>query len=68
MSYDDGRKVDVGQLWDSPEELAAFQNRLTLSMGVSEARLDEQSPMVTLQAPDGSRVVMVLGGPGRNGV
>ena len=68
VSYDDGRKVSVGQLWDSAEELAAFQSRLTLSMGVSEARLDEQSPMVTLQAPDGSRVVMVLGGPGRNGV
>jgi Flp pilus assembly CpaF family ATPase len=68
VSYEDGRKVDVGQLWDSTEELTAFQNRLTLSMGVSEARLDEQSPMVTLQAPDGSRVVMVLGGPGRNGV
>jgi Flp pilus assembly CpaF family ATPase len=37
-------------------------------MGVAESRLDEQSPMVTLQAPDGSRVVMVLGGPGRSGV
>jgi Flp pilus assembly CpaF family ATPase len=68
VSYDDGRKLDAGQLWDSPEELTAFQSRLTLSMGVSEARLDEQSPMVTLQAPDGSLVVMVLGGQGRNGV
>lgn len=68
VSYDDGRKVGLGQLWDSADDLAAFQSRLTLSMGVSEARLDEQSPMVTLQSPDGSRVVMVLGGPGRNGV
>ncbi len=68
VSYEDGRKVNLGQLWDSPDELAAYQSRLTLSMGVSEARLDEQSPMVTLQAPDGSRVVMVLGGAGRNGV
>lgn len=68
VSWGDGRKINVGQLWESPEELAAFQNRLTLSMGVAESRLDEQSPMVTLQAPDGSRVVMVLGGPGRNGV
>jgi pilus assembly protein CpaF len=68
VSYDDGRKVDLGRLWESADDLAAFQNRLTLSMGVSEARLDEQSPMVTLQAPDGSRVVMVLGGAGRNGV
>jgi Flp pilus assembly CpaF family ATPase len=68
VSYSDGRKVNIGQLWDSPEELLAFQRRLTLSMGLSESRLDEQSPMVTLQAPDGSRVVMVLGGPGRNGV
>ena len=57
----------LGQLWDSPDDLYAFQRRLTLSMGVAESRLDEQSPMVTLQAPDGSRVVMVLGGPGRSG-
>jgi len=68
VSYSDGRKVDVGQLWDSSDDLYAFQRRLTLSMGVAESRLDEQSPMITLQAPDGSRVVMVLGGPGRSGV
>ena len=68
VSYSDGRKVSAGRLWGSDDELAAYQNRLTLSMGVSEARLDEQSPMVTLQSPDGSRVVMVLGGPNRAGV
>lgn len=68
VSYSDGRKVALGQLWDSADDLYAFQRRLTLSMGVAESRLDEQSPMVTLQAPDGSRVVMVLGGPGRSGV
>ncbi|MEY2553192.1 MAG: pilus assembly protein CpaF [Ilumatobacteraceae bacterium] len=68
VSYSDGRKEHVGQLWDSVDDLHAFQRRLTLSMGVAESRLDEQSPMVTLQAPDGSRVVMVLGGQGRSGV
>jgi Flp pilus assembly CpaF family ATPase len=68
VSYADGRKEALGQLWDSADDLYAFQRRLTLSMGVAESRLDEQSPMVTLQAPDGSRVVMVLGGPGRSGV
>ncbi len=68
VAYSDGRKVAVGRLWPDDEALLAYQNRLTLSMGVSEARLDEQSPMVTLQAPDGSRVVMVLGGAGRAGV
>ena len=68
VSYSDGRKENLGQLWDSADDLYAFQRRLTLSMGVAESRLDEQSPMVTLQAPDGSRVVMVLGGPGRSGV
>jgi Flp pilus assembly CpaF family ATPase len=68
VSYSDGRKEHVGQLWDSADDLHAFQRRLTLSMGVAESRLDEQSPMVTLQAPDGSRVVMVLGGRGRSGV
>ena len=68
VSYSDGRKIAVGRLWASDDDLAAYQNRLTLSMGVSEARLDEQSPMVTLQSPDGSRVVMVLGGQTRAGV
>ncbi len=68
VSYSDGRKEALGQLWDSADDLYAFQRRLTLSMGVAESRLDEQSPMVTLQAPDGSRIVMVLGGPGRSGV
>ncbi|MGZ4793292.1 MAG: CpaF family protein [Ilumatobacteraceae bacterium] len=68
VSYSDGRKEHVGQLWESTDELHAFQRRLTLSMGVAESRLDEQSPMVTLQAPDGSRVVLVLGGRGRSGV
>jgi Flp pilus assembly CpaF family ATPase len=68
VSYSDGRKENLGQLWDSADDLYAFQRRLTLSMGVAESRLDEQSPMVTLQAPDGSRVVMALGGPGRSGV
>jgi Flp pilus assembly CpaF family ATPase len=68
VSYSDGRKVQVGQLWSSADELTAFQRRLTLTMGVTEGRLDEQSPMLTLQAADGSRVVMVLGGTGRSGV
>ena len=68
VSYSDGRKESLGQLWDSADDLYAFQRRLTLSMGVAESRLDEQSPMVTLQAADGSRIVMVLGGPGRSGV
>ena len=68
VSYADGRKESLGQLWDSADDLYAFQRRLTLSMGVAESRLDEQSPMVTLQAADGSRIVMVLGGPGRSGV
>lgn len=68
VSYSTGRKVNVGQLWESDEELTEYQNRLTLMIGVTESRLDEQSPSVTLQAPDGSRVVLVLGGAGRNGV
>ena len=68
VSYADGRKLAVGQLWDSDDDLADYQKRLTLSMGVSEARLDEQSPMVTLQSPDGARVVLVLGGSRRAGV
>ncbi len=68
VTWGDGRKSNVGQLWDSDDELSAFQTRLTLSMGVAESRLDEQSTSVTLQADDGSRVVMALGGAGRNGI
>jgi pilus assembly protein CpaF len=68
VSYGDGRKFNAGQLWESADELTAFQRRITLSMGLSETRLDEQSPMATIQSPDGSRIVLVLGGPGRNGV
>lgn len=68
VSYADGRKVAVGRLWDSDDDLDAYQRRMTLSIGVSEGRLDEQSPMVTLQSPDGARVVMVLGGAHRAGI
>ena len=28
VSYGDGRKVNVGQLWDSPDDLMAFQSRV----------------------------------------
>ena len=36
--------------------------------GTGEGRLDTQSPMLTFQADDGSRVVMVLGGRSEHGV
>ena len=36
--------------------------------GTGEGRLDTQSPMLTFQADDGSRVVMVLGGRGEHGI
>lgn len=69
ITYADGRKVDVGQLWPSALELTAFQKRLARRMtGTGEGRLDTSSPMLTLQTDDGSRVVMVLGGPGEHGV
>ncbi len=66
VTYADGRKIDVGQLWESPADLTAYQKRLARRMtGTGEGRLDTQSPMLTFQADDGSRVVMVLGGRGR---
>ncbi len=69
VTYTDGRKVDVGALWASAEELTAFQKRMALRMtGTGEGRLDTSSPMLTLQSRDGSRIVMVLGGPGEHGV
>ncbi len=69
VTYTDGRKIDVGRLWSSAAELTAYQKRLALRMrGTGEGRLDTSSPMLTLQAPDGSRVVMVLGGRDEHGI
>jgi pilus assembly protein CpaF len=69
VTYTDGRKVDVGRLWQTATELTAFQKRLALRMtGTGEGRLDTSSPMLTLQSPDGSRVVMVLGGTDEHGI
>ena len=69
VTYSDGRKIDVGALWDSQTDLTAYQKRLARRMtGTGEGRLDTQSPMLTFQADDGSRVVMVLGGRGEHGI
>ena len=69
VTYSDGRKIDVGQLWDSAADLTAYQKRLARRMnGTGEGRLDTQSPMLTFQAEDGSRVVMVLGGRSEHGI
>jgi pilus assembly protein CpaF len=69
VTYADGRKVDVGQLWSTSSELTAFQKRLARRTSrTGEGRLDTSSPMLTFQTDDGSRVVMVLGGPGEHGV
>ena len=69
VTYTDGRKVDVGPLWESAASLTAYQKRLARRMtGTGEGRLDTQSPMLPFQADDGSRVVMVLGGRSEHGV
>ncbi len=69
VTYTDGRKIDVGQLWASAAELTAFQKRMALRMtGTGEGRLDTSSPMLTLQSDDGSRIVMVLGGSSEHGI
>jgi Flp pilus assembly CpaF family ATPase len=69
VTWADGRKVDVGALWSSSAELTAYQKRLARRMtGTGEGRLDTSSPMLTLQADDGSRIVMVLGGRGEHGI
>jgi pilus assembly protein CpaF len=69
VTYADGRKLDVGSLWSSSADLTAYQKRLARRMtGTGEGRLDTQSPMLTLQADDGSRVVMVLGGRDQHGI
>ncbi len=69
VTYNDGRKVDVGALWESQADLTAYQKRLARRMsGTGEGRLDTQSPMLTFQSDDGSRIVMVLGGRGEHGI
>jgi Flp pilus assembly CpaF family ATPase len=69
VTYTDGRKVDVGRLWDTTADLTRYQKRLARRMtGTGEGRLDTQSPMLTFQADDGARVVMVLGGRSEHGV
>ncbi len=69
VTYADGRKVDVGALWDSTTDLVAFQKRLALRMkGTGEGRLDTSSPMLTMQSNEGSRIVMVLGGGSEHGI
>ena len=69
VTYIDGRKVDVGPLWTSAAELTAFQKRMAMRMtGTGEGRLDTSSPMLTLQATDGARIVMVLGGASEHGI
>lgn len=69
VTYTDGRKIDVGQLWASATELTSFQKRMALRMTrTGEGRLDTSSPMLTLQSTDGSRVVMVLGGSNEHGI
>ena len=69
VTYSDGRKIDVGRLWESSADLTAYQKRLARRMnGTGEGRLDTQSPMLTFQADDGSRVVMVLGGRSEHGI
>jgi pilus assembly protein CpaF len=69
ITYADGRKTDVGALWRSTAELTAFQKRLALRMRATGAgRLDTSSPMLTMQSPDGSRIVMVLGGSTEHGI
>ncbi len=69
VTYSDGRKIDVGALWESSADLTAYQKRLARRMnGTGEGRLDTQSPMLTFQSDDGSRVVMVLGGRSEHGI
>ena len=69
VTYADGRKVDVGALWNTNADLTAFQKRLALRMrGTGEGRLDTSSPMLTMQSNDGSRIVMVLGGDAEHGI
>ena len=69
VTFADGRKIDLGPLWGSAEELTAFQKRFARrATATGEGRLDTASPTLTMQTSDGARVVMVLGGAAERGV
>jgi pilus assembly protein CpaF len=69
VTFADGRKIDLGPLWGSAEELTAFQKRFARrATATGEGRLDTASPTLTMQSSDGARVVMVLGGVAERGV
>ncbi|MDA2975000.1 MAG: hypothetical protein O2986_10700, partial [Actinomycetota bacterium] len=69
VTFADGRKTDLGPLWESAEELTAFQKRFARrATATGEGRLDTASPTLTMQTSDGARVVMVLGGAAERGV
>ena len=69
VTWSDGRKVDVGRLWEDDDALTRYQKRLARRMSATgEGRLDTASPTLTLQTRRGDRVVMVLGGDGEHGL
>lgn len=60
VTYADGRKVEVGSVADSDEELVALVRSGAARFGLSERRFDAAQPELDLRLPDGSRLSAVM--------
>lgn len=60
VTYSDGRKVRVGPVAASDEELVAMVRSGAARFGLSERRFDAAQPELDLRLPDGSRLSAVM--------
>ncbi|HET9092335.1 MAG TPA: ATPase, T2SS/T4P/T4SS family [Acidimicrobiales bacterium] len=60
VTYGDGRKVRVGAVASSDEELVAIVRSAAARFGLSERRFDAAQPELDLRLPDGSRLSAVM--------
>ncbi|QFZ18485.1 CpaF family protein [Saccharothrix syringae] len=61
VQYGDGRRVQVGPIASSNEELTDLVRLLAARAGSQERRFDQGSPAVNLQLPGGERLFAVMG-------
>ncbi|MBW4717372.1 CpaF family protein [Saccharothrix obliqua] len=61
VQYDDGRRVRVGPIAGSNEELTDLVRLLAARASSQERRFDQGSPAVNLQLPGGERLFAVMG-------
>ena len=61
VTYADGRKVLVGRIAASDDELVALVRGAAARFGLAERRFDSAQPELDLSLPDGSRLSAVMG-------